>query len=78
MCTDQISDRRLVSKSSWARMSALAAWRFWLTITKVERKIASRLTIIVSSPKGNLSNLNDAPSIPTFTSTQIPNQTEWM
>jgi hypothetical protein len=32
MWTDQISDRRFVSKSSSLRMSALAAWRFWLTV----------------------------------------------
>ncbi len=76
MWTDQISDRRLVSKSSSLRISARAACRFWLTITKVDRKMASRLTIIVSSPKGNLSNLADAPRTPTFTSTQIPNHTE--
>ena len=52
MCTAQISARRFVSKSSWARMSERAACRFWLTITNVDRKIASRLTIIVSSPNG--------------------------
>jgi hypothetical protein len=32
--------------------SVRMAWRFWLTMTKVDRKIASRLTIMVSSPNG--------------------------
>lgn len=59
-------------------MSALADWRFWLTITKVDRRIASGLTIIVSSPNGNVSNSSDAPRIPTLTITHAANQNEWM
>jgi hypothetical protein len=42
----------VVSKSSSERMSVRAACRFWLITTKVERSIASRLTIIVSKPYG--------------------------
>jgi len=34
-----------------ALTSERSAWRFWLTITNVDRKMASRLTIIVSSPR---------------------------
>jgi hypothetical protein len=30
----------------------LASAQFWLIITKVDRKMASRETIIVNSPKG--------------------------
>jgi hypothetical protein len=59
-------------------MSARAAWRFWLTITNVDRKMASRLTIIVSSPKGNLSNSSDAPIRPTLRTIHTPNHAEWM
>ena len=36
------------SASTWRRASA----RFWLIMTKVDRKIASSETIMVSSPNG--------------------------
>ena len=58
-------------------MSALAAWRFWLTMTKVERKMASRLTTIVRRPKGNLSNTSAPPTSPTLARIHSPNQTVW-
>ena len=51
MCIAQISERRLASKSSWLRTSVRMAWRFWLTMTKVDRKIASRLTIHGEQPE---------------------------
>ena len=76
MCTAHTSARRLVSKSSWLRMSALAAWRFWLTMTNVDRKIASKLTIMVRRPKGNLSKTSAPPMAPTFSSTHTPNHAE--
>ena len=57
-------------------MSARADWRFWLTITNVERKMASRLTIIVRSPNGNSSNVRAAPNSPTLIAIQMPNHTE--
>ena len=78
MCTDQISDRKLFSKSRSLRMSDRAACRFWLTITKVARKIASRLTTMVSNPKGNSSNFSAAPNIPTLTAIQMANHAVWM
>src|SRR6478672_7125982 len=46
-----------------------ASARFWLIITKVERKIASSDTIIVSSPNGYFSTPNPI---------QHPNQMTWM
>ena len=49
MCTDQISPRMLFSKSRSLRRSERAAWRFWLIITNVDKKIASSDTIIVNS-----------------------------
>jgi hypothetical protein len=44
--------------------------------TKIERKIASSETTIVSNPKGNGSN-GARPSAPTFHRIQIANQTMW-
>ena len=38
------------------RRAALDWMRFWVMRTKRERKMASRLTIIVSMPKGKGSN----------------------
>src|SRR2546421_3398540 len=52
------------------------AWRFWLTITNVDRKIASRLTIMVSRPNGYRSKTSAAPASPTFSRIQTPNHTE--
>jgi hypothetical protein len=48
---------------------------FWLIITNVARKIASRLTIMVRRPKGNLSKASEALTRPRLTATQTPNQT---
>ena len=45
-----------------------ASARFWLIITKVERKIASSETIIVSRPYGYFSTPKPI---------QQPNQTTW-
>src|SRR6266545_885439 len=76
MCVAQTSDRRLASKSSWLRTSVRIAWRFWLTITNVDRKIASRLTIMVSRPNGYRSNISAAPTRPRLSTIQPPNHTE--
>ena len=64
----------LVSKSSVARTSARAASRFWLIMTNVERKMASRLTAIVSRPNGKASNTRALPSRPALSTTHTENQ----
>ena len=60
-------------KSRWARRSASSLNRFWLMSTKVERKIASSETIMVSSPYGNGSK-GRKPRNPSFTRIHAPNQ----
>jgi len=64
MCTDQIPERTLASKSSSGRTSVGAARRFWLITTNVESSIPSRLTISVSKPYRNGSKINAAPNRP--------------
>ena len=76
MCMAHTSERRFASKSSWLRTSVRNAWRFWLTMTKVDKKIASRLTIMVSRPNGYRSNSSAAPTNPMLSRIQTPNQAE--
>jgi len=78
MCTDQISERRFVSKSTWAADVERRPWRFCLTITNVAKKMDSRLTTIVKRPNWNLSNSRATPSAPTLTVIQTANQAVWM
>jgi hypothetical protein len=59
ICCESPSSCLFCSSSSctvlhyWSAMTCrLASARFWLIMTKVERKIASSETIIVSSPNG--------------------------
>src|SRR5512135_94877 len=47
-------------------------------MTKVDRKIASRLTIMVSSPKGYGSKMRALPRAPRFTAIHPPNHATWM
>ena len=74
MARTSTSAVRLVSKSRLARTSALVASRFWLIMTKVDRKIASRLTIIVSRPNGKSSNTSAEPTSPALSTIQTVNQ----
>src|SRR5262245_17399173 len=70
------SARRLICRSSSARLSASSDIRFWVMRTKSVRKIASRETIVVRRLNGNGSN-GSIPAMPTFARIQTKNQTAW-
>src|SRR5207248_7289472 len=57
-----LSSSLTVFHSRFATTWRLASARFWLIVTKVERKIASSETIIVSSPNGYFLNAEPDPA----------------